>query len=99
MATAFQVQTLGLPPYADYGSSHWLRCTATPEEEARALFAMIGRNGDTIESIRELIAVPPGIERALRLYLHQHPEDAEGVERVLEFRQKVSEEFDRVAEG
>ena len=93
MATAPQVQTRALP-YAEIGLSHWLGCTASPRQEARALFAMIGRNGDTVESIRKLIAVPPEIERLLRLYLHQHPEDTRGIMRVLEFRQRVSEEFE-----
>ena len=93
MATAPPVQTRALP-YAEIGLSHWLGCTASPRQEARALFAMIGRNGDTVESIRELIAVPPRIEHLLRLYLRQHPEDSDGVERALEFRRRVSEEFE-----
>jgi hypothetical protein len=96
MATALQIQTLAAIPSTDYGCSHWLGCTASPKEEARALFAMIGRNGVNVESIRELIAVPAETERALRLYLHRHPEDAEGVQRVLEFRIRVAEQFERL---
>ena len=96
MATAPQVQTRALP-YAEIGLSHWLGCTASPKEEARALFAMIGRNGVTVESIRELIAVPPGIEAALQLYMSRHSEDARGIEKVLRFRQRVRAEFDRLA--
>ena len=57
---------------------------------------MIGRNGDTIESIRELIMVPPEIERTLRLYLRWHPEDADGIERVLKFRSRVAKEFEEL---
>lgn len=49
-----------------------------------------------MESIRELIEAPPDVERTLRLYLRQHPEDAEGIERVLQFREKVSAEFERL---
>jgi hypothetical protein len=97
MATAPQVQTLESLPYADYGNSHWLGCTASPREEARSLFAMIGRNGDTIDSIRELIAVPSDVEQALRLYIQRHPEDAAGIERVIEFRKRVAQQFERLA--
>lgn len=68
-----------------------------PKEEARSLFAMIGRNGDTVESIRELIAVPANIENALTLYVSQHPEDARGIEKVFSFRKRVREEFDQLA--
>jgi hypothetical protein len=57
---------------------------------------MLSRNGDTVESIRALIAVPPKIEEALTLYARQHPEDAFGVERVLRFRQRAAEEFERL---
>lgn len=55
----------------------------------------IGRHGDTVESIRELIVVLQEIERTLRLYLRRHPED-EGIERVLEFRSRVAEEFEEL---
>jgi hypothetical protein len=97
MATASRVQTPGLLPYAECDLSHWLGCTASPREEARALFVMVGRNGDTVDSIRELITVPPGIERTLCLYLLRHPEDSDGVMRVLEFRSRVAEEFEQLA--
>ena len=30
------------------------------------------------------------------MYLRQHPEDAEGIERVLQFREKVNAEFERL---
>ena len=43
------------------------------KNEARLLFAMIGRNGDTVETIRELIAVPPRTERLLKAYAEQNP--------------------------
>jgi len=57
---------------------------------------MIGRNGETVDSIRELIAVPPDIERTLRLFLRQYSEDSDGVERVLEFRKRVAQEFEQL---
>jgi hypothetical protein len=43
-----------------------------------------------------LIAVPPEIEAVLCLYAKHHPEDARGIERVLRFRKRVREEFDRL---
>ena len=70
-----------------------------PREEARNLVALIGRNGNTVESIRQLIAVPANIEQALKHYARLHPQDAEGVEIVLEFRRLVAKEFDRLVRG
>ena len=64
--------------------------------EARNLFALVGRSDITVESTRELITVPPDIQRILRLYLRRHPEDAPGIEKVLRFRKRVREEFDRL---
>ncbi len=43
-----------------------------------------------------LIAVPPEIEAVLCLYAKHHPEDAPGIEKVLSFRKRVWEEFDRL---
>jgi hypothetical protein len=74
----------------------WLQRTATPLNEARNLFALVGRNGDTVDSIRELIAVPRWIEHALGLYAKRFPEDAPAIEKVLRFRTRVREEFDRL---
>jgi hypothetical protein len=98
MATALHVQTPGdFSPAAEY-SSPWLDRAVAPREEAVSLFALIGRNGDTVESVRELIAVPPRMEAALLLYAERNPEDARGIERVLEFRRRVAEEFERLQE-
>jgi hypothetical protein len=90
---ASQVQTAGTLSSTDECSC-WLDWNAKPTDEARKLLMLIGRNGDTIESIRDLIAVPPEIERTMRLFVLEHPEESGGVERVLEFRRRVSEEFD-----
>jgi hypothetical protein len=95
MATAPQVQTAGtLSSEGDY--SRWLDWNARPTDEARSLFKLVGRNGDTVESVRELIAVPPETERNLRSFICQHPEDALGVERVLQYRRRVAQEFERL---
>jgi hypothetical protein len=86
MATALQIQTFeavlpdDLRIVTSVGKSkresHWLDRTASPREEARILFAMVGRNGETVESLQELIAIPPQIQEALTLYACKHPEDA-----------------------
>ena len=49
-----------------------------------------------VDSIRELIAVPSLIEHALGLYAMRFPEDAPAIEKVLSFRKRVREEFDRL---
>lgn len=64
--------------------------TQSVEAEALMLYAMLGRNGDTPETIRELIAVPPRIEAALRTYAEKHRADHQGIEQVLEFRRRVA---------
>jgi hypothetical protein len=96
MATAIQIQTHEAFPLEARDSSHWLESTASPREEARILAAMVGKNGNSLESIRELIHVPPKMEQALRLYASRHPEDAKGIESVLRFRRRVEEEFERL---
>lgn len=57
--------------------------------EARGLYRILGQDGNTLEELRELIAVPPKIERVLRAYMKAHPEEAHGVEGGLKFRQSV----------
>jgi len=69
---------------------------SSPGEEAGRLVALVGHNGDTVETIRELIAVPPEIEKALLGFAKAYPEEAAGVHLLLEFRGKVSEEFERL---
>jgi len=62
------------------------------------LFALVGRNGDTLKSLRKLIAVPPRIETALRAYAAATPEARELIERALRFRADVLLEFERLIE-
>jgi len=102
VATALQVQTFETsqrPIVLEKPDCHWLDRTASAREEARILFEMMIRKQDTVESIRELIAVSPEIEEALTLYARQHPEDAYGIERVLRFRQSVGEEFESLIQA
>lgn len=73
------------------------------KDEARALLALVqGRNGGTekaFEEVRELIAVPPGAMCALLSYCRKHPAEREGIERVLRFRRRVAEEFEKLVAG
>jgi hypothetical protein len=67
--------------------------------EACALYRMLG-DENTVEGLRELIAVPPKIEHALRAFARAHPEEAHGIESAIKFRQAVAREFERlVREG
>jgi hypothetical protein len=50
----------------------------------------------TVGELRELIAVPPHIERVLRAYAKAHIEDAHWIEACLKFRKAVAEEFERL---
>ena len=50
----------------------------------------------SIGELRELIAVPPHIERVLRAYAKAHVEDAHWIEACLKFRKAVAEEFERL---
>ena len=47
-----------------------------------------------MRELRELIAVPPHIERVLRAYAKAHLEDAHWIEACLKFRKAVAEEFE-----
>lgn len=49
--------------------------------EARALYRMIGNGRNTVESFRELIAVPAKIEAVLLAYARGFPEEAYFVDR------------------
>lgn len=44
----------------------WLNRKVAARVEARALLVMAGKNGDTIDSVRELISVRPEIEALLQ---------------------------------
>jgi hypothetical protein len=50
----------------------------------------------TVESIRELISVPPEIEAALLAYADHYPKDGDRIRCVLQFRRKVGVEFERL---
>jgi hypothetical protein len=74
----------------------WLDGAAGPRAEARGLFALVRGNAASIEATRDLIGISPRIETVLRFYMRMRPEDARGIEKVLNFRKRVWEEFDRL---
>jgi len=68
----------------------------SPKTEAQALLKLLGPNGTTVEAIRELIAIPAETEELFRSYAARHPEDDSPIVRVIEFRRRVGEEFERL---
>jgi hypothetical protein len=104
MATAVSVQTTGFtyrvrrykPRVRHSQKMDWVCRPGAAREEARILIAMMRRTGASIEDTRELIEVPQEQEAALRLYARTNPEDAAGIERVLKFRERVADEFNRL---
>src|SRR5215472_8055840 len=63
--------------------------------EAQSLFALL-ECGETVDGIRRLIEVPPDVEATLRAFIRANPEEGFEIEQVLSFRQRVSEEFERL---
>ena len=64
--------------------------------EAGSLFRLIGSNGQTADTVRELIAIPPRELSILQALTKSSPELSRRVEHAIEFRQQVLEEFDRL---
>ncbi len=50
--------------------------------EALGLYRMLGHDGNTVEALRELIAVPPLIERVVRAFAQAHSEEAHGRKKI-----------------
>lgn len=70
-----------------------------PLDEARDLYKMTVYGSCTVESIRELISVPPEIEAALMAYADLYPKDGDRIRCVLRFRKKVGVEFERLLQA
>ena len=79
---------------ADDEGGAW-RCTE-PKWEARCLVQLLGKNGHTIDKLRELIRVTPKEEAILRVSALHSPILAEYIERVLRYRVQVAQEFERL---
>ena len=67
-----------------------------PLDEARDLHRMVTYGSCTIDSIRDLISVPPEIESALLAYAAHYPIDGQRIQCVLQFRRRVGAEFERL---
>ena len=63
--------------------------------EALGLYRMFGHDGNTIDALRELIAVPPKIEQVLLAFARAHPQETY-IEKNLKFRQAAGREFERL---
>jgi hypothetical protein len=61
--------------------------------EAKALFALLGRNGDTEESLLELIRIAPQDQALLRNCAADCLGLAAHIERALQYRLRVEKEF------
>lgn len=69
-----------------------------PKREARELVAMLGRNGDTPESLRALIDIPPKDREDLSRWANTRPELAGRIRSAFTFRGEVRREFDRLVQ-
>ena len=67
-----------------------------PVDEARDLYRMVRSGTSAVDEIRELIAVPDLIKEALLAYADRYPKDGQHIYCVLHFRERVSEEFERL---
>lgn len=83
-----QIDDIGIAPEPDIWDARG------PAFEARGLFALLWRDGNTPDSIRRLIEVPPEIEASLRAFIRLNPAEGFEIEHILPFRQKVAEEFE-----
>lgn len=65
--------------------------------EALGLYRMLGHDGNTVEALCELIAVPPKIEYVLRAFARVHPEEAHSIDRNIKFSSSKITSFDTAA--
>jgi hypothetical protein len=70
-----------------------------PLDEARDLYRMVRFGSCSIAGIRELIAVPQDVREALLAYAQRYPEDSERIQCILQFRERVAQEFERLVES
>jgi hypothetical protein len=66
--------------------------------EARNLYAVIRRGQETVQSVRELIAIPLQVEAVLKSFAVAFPAEAWWIRRVVKYRRAVGEEFERLAD-
>jgi hypothetical protein len=78
------------------GMSEELFHYCSPRAEAWGLYQMLGHDGNTLEELQKLIAIPPRIEQSLRAFARAHPEDSPWIEASLNFRLDVARVFERL---
>lgn len=67
---------------------------AEAKREAKFLISLIGREGETPQSIRRLIGIDEHIAEALRRFAEIRPIESVWVNQAFEFRELVLQEFD-----
>jgi hypothetical protein len=80
----------------DAATNAALQIHTSVRAEAQSLFRLLGKDGNTVESLRELIAVPQGVIRNLRQYGESDPAEAYWVTSALRFRRAVGVEFEKL---
>ena len=70
--------------------------SCSPRMEAHALWNLVSCGRQTIEEIRELIAIEPEAAEQLRRYVRLHPEEAGYISQIIRYRERVGEEFERL---
>jgi hypothetical protein len=70
-----------------------------PSIEAKALFTLLGRNDNTEESLLELIRIAPQDQAVLRDCAAHCPRLVAHIERALQYRLRVEEEFRALCHG
>lgn len=76
-----------------------LQIHTSARAEAQSLFRLLGKHGNTIESLRELIAMPQTELRALREYAAAERAEAHWIGRALGFRKRVAAEFEKLVKA
>jgi hypothetical protein len=67
--------------------------------EARCLYGLLGRDGNDVHSLRQLIGVSAAEEVDLRLWIQCEPELRRKIESMIHFRQRVLAAFNALVEN
>lgn len=78
------------------GMEYAFQIESSARTEAESLYPLVGKNGNTVESLFELIAIPQGVMKVLREYADSDPTEARWVESALRFRGAVGLEFEKL---
>ena len=72
-----------------------IRCRLT-HEEAASLLRMVGRNGETVDSVREVIRIDRESLKSLRGFAAIYPAESAWVREAIQFRGLILESFDQL---